>query len=238
MTATDRRIAGAPPGSTDTLCIDPDAISSGRDALRAILDLASGALASLRRLSPSAPAAMLTQLRGTGPSVAFRDVVAHIERDFPLDLIYPFEGSERVGGAVLRDSDLLSETPNALAKLRWEPGADDLPMHIHEHSDRFIIVLEGRGFFHVSSEAHTAFAGSSVRTVAARERDVFCFTRGVVHTFSTDADSMTLLSVQTPFIPFDDPRQYTLPKVRWTAAERLDERESRIALLGGGTRLV
>jgi len=53
--------------------------------------------------------------------------------------------------------------------------------------------------------------------IAARERDVFIFTRGVVHTFSTTDQPMVLLSCHLPFIHLDDARQYTLPPVRWTA---------------------
>jgi mannose-6-phosphate isomerase-like protein (cupin superfamily) len=105
----------------------------------------------------------------------------------------------------------------SIAKLLWSPGATDLPMHVHEHSDRFIIVRKGRGYFHVSDEPVDAFSGKRVRTIPARERDVFMFSRGVVHTFSTDREGMELISCQSPFLRFDHPDQYRLPRVRWTA---------------------
>jgi len=227
-------------GSGVRVGIDLDsrqARSSGIETLRALLSLAESMLTELRRNS-SHPTAVTTRIRGTGPGVSFGDTVASLEREHPIDLVYPFEGSDHVGGAVWRGDQLLGPAYGAsLAKLRWEPGADDLPMHVHEHSDRFIVVLEGRGFYHVTDQRAHNFDGSRVRTVAARERDVFCFTRGVVHTFSTDRHPMTLLSVQTPFLHFDDPAQYTLPDFRWTAAEHLDPRESRISLLDGWTLL-
>ncbi|MFI4854688.1 MAG: cupin domain-containing protein [Phycisphaerales bacterium JB065] len=109
-------------------------------------------------------------------------------------------------------------------------------MHAHEHSDRCIIVLDGRGFFHYSQDPLDRFDGSSVRTVAARQHDVFVFARGVVHTFSTEASPMTLISVQLPFLEFDDPHQYTLSRERWTAREQL--RDADEITVGGWQRLV
>lgn len=118
-------------------------------------------------------------------------------------------------------------------KLRWETRADDLPMHCHGHSDRCIVVLEGRGFFHVTDETIDGFTGRSVRTVAARERDVFVFTRGVVHTFSTAEHPMVLLSCHLPFIDPADPKQYTLPEVLWTPGEALRNVSDQIVTLDG-----
>jgi mannose-6-phosphate isomerase-like protein (cupin superfamily) len=174
---------------------------------------------------------MVSRLRGTGRGVHFRDLVAALERDHPLTLQSPFEGSELVAGAAWEGPSLIgSGCTAALAKLRWSPGADDLPMHVHDHSDRFIIVDKGRGYFHVSDQPIERFDGSDVRSVPARERDVFVFTRGVVHTFSTAEEPMTLLSCQLPFLPFEDPHQYRLPQIRWTARENPESTPARVAL--------
>lgn len=171
------------------------------------------------------------RLRGTGPGVSFGALFDELEAAMPIELAYPFEGSDRVGGAVWPNvDDSLITQSNNLAKLRWEAGADDLPMHVHEHSDRCIIVLEGRGFFHVSPDSLDEFNGARVETIAARSRDVFVFTRGVVHTFSTADEPMTLLSCQLPFLPFDDPTQYTLPRFLWTARKHLRRDQSTITM--------
>jgi mannose-6-phosphate isomerase-like protein (cupin superfamily) len=111
----------------------------------------------------------------------------------------------------------------SIAKLLWAPKALDLPMHVHEHSDRFILVKKGRGYFHVSGEGVEEFTGKGVRTIPARERDIFMFSRGVVHTFSTDLEPMELVSCQSPFLPFDHPDQYRLPGYRWTADRHGDD---------------
>lgn len=174
----------------------------------------------------------LARLRGNGPGVSFSDRINTIEQAFPLRLRFPFEGSPRVGGAVWNTRDLLGpDHADSVAKLRWKPGASDLPMHTHRHSDRFIVVLKGRGFFHHTDQGCGDFDGSRVSTIAARERDVFIFTRGTVHTFSTDRHAMTLISCQLPYLPFDHQDQYTLPATRWTARDYLDPASSQIVLL-------
>lgn len=208
-----------------TLGMTKDDKPAGLQVLAGLLAMAEEAVealnAQLNEGGAASPGAVVGRLRGTGRGVSFSQLIAELEREHPLELKAPFEGSDRVSGAVWVASELIPGGPRAsLAKLRWADRALDLPMHVHEHSDRFIIVHEGRGFFHVSDEPVDQFTGRSVRSIPARERDVFLFARGMVHTFSTDAEPMTLLSCQLPFISFDDPRQYRLPAVRWTAGEQ------------------
>jgi mannose-6-phosphate isomerase-like protein (cupin superfamily) len=193
--------------------------AGGRHVLAGVLTMAERAMTRLRESAPT-PTAVVGRLRGTGRGVHFRDHITALEKEIPITLVSPFEGSERVAGAAWDARAILGQgRDGALAKLRWQAHADDLPMHVHEHSDRFIIVHEGRGYFHVSDQAVDRFDGSEVRTVPARERDVFLFSRGIVHTFSTRDEPMTLLSCQLPYMAFDDPRQYRLPSSRWTAAQ-------------------
>lgn len=190
----------------------------GEAVLEGLLSMAQEALDRLRARTDQ-PTAALGRIRGTGRGVSFGRLIERLEADHPINLVSPFEGSGKVAGAVWKPEHAGSP---ALAKLRWDARATDLPMHVHEHSDRFIIVLEGRGYFHVTNQDLGAFDGSAVRTVPARERDVFVFTRGVVHTFSTDRSPMVLLSCQAPYLPFDDARQYTLPHYRWRARDHAD----------------
>jgi hypothetical protein len=207
-----------------TFSIDAIPRPTGSEVLAALAAMAEEAIAAVCMRSGGAPIAAVGRLRGTGRGVSFTSLIQELERAFPLRLHSPFEGSCKVSGAVWLASEILRNNSAAsVAKLRWEDHALDLPMHVHDHSDRFIIVQEGRGYFHVSEEPLDAFTGADVRTVPARERDVFLFTRGVVHTFSTDAYPMTLLSCQLPFVPFDHPQQYRLPAVRWTAADHRDD---------------
>lgn len=202
-------------------CEETILVHPAGEAMRLLLDWSGVAL---ERLRDESSMLQLGRIRGSGPGVSFRAMVDRLEQAYPLRLRFPFEGSERVGGAVWMPAEVLGEAghPAAIAKLHWRAGADDLPMHIHEHADRFIVVLEGRGFFHWTHQRAGEFDGSAVKTIAARERDVFVFRRGLVHTFSTDAESMTLLSVQSPFLPFDAPEQYALPARRWTRGDSLE----------------
>lgn len=201
----------------------------GAEVLQAILSMAEQAIDRLRRQSER-PIAAVGRLRGTGRGVHFRDLIDTLESEHPITLTAPFEDSELVAGAAW-DAAMINgvHAAGALAKLRWSAGADDLPMHVHEHSDRFIIVHQGRGFFHVSDQTVDAFDGSDVRSIPARERDVFLFTRGVVHTFSTLDEPMTLLSCQLPYLAFDDPRQYRLPPFRWIARDQPERRPPTVA---------
>lgn len=191
----------------------------GTRVLQGLAELAERALVALAAQYAGHPIALVSRMRGTGRGVSLTSVLGAIDRDHPLEVRHPFEGSERVGGAVWIPADLGIASSASVAKLRWSAHASDLPMHVHEHSDRFIIVRSGRGYFHVTDESADGFTGTRVRSIPARERDVFLFTRGVVHTFSTDAEPMELLSCQLPYISFDDPRQFRLPSVSWTANE-------------------
>ncbi|MFN0012179.1 MAG: cupin domain-containing protein [Phycisphaerales bacterium] len=174
--------------------------------------------------------AAVSRLRGTGRGVSCTRLFDALERDHPLRLEAPFEGSDRVSGAVWRGDQVLGgPSTAAVARLLWAAEARDLPMHVHDHSDRFIVVRHGRGYFHVTDESCDEFCGGAVRSIPARERDVFLFTRGVVHTFSTDSEPMELLSCQLPFVPFDQPEQYRVPACRWTAATHRDGYAAEIA---------
>ena len=63
----------------------------------------------------------------------------------------------------------------------------DLPMHVHDHSDRFIIVIKGRGFFHVTDESDKLFADSLGLLDAWEDVELYCVQ--VVKTdFSSDDD--------------------------------------------------
>lgn len=214
----------------------PEGLSPGARVLAGILRMAERAIDDLARHGTRMAA--VGRLRGTGRGVHFRDLVEHLEREHPITLVSPFEASHLVAGAAWDGDAILGPgSPGALAKLRWSAGADDLPMHVHDFSDRFIIVHEGRGFFHVSDQPFDRFDGSDVRSIPARERDVFLFTRGVMHTFSTLDQPMTLLSVQLPYLAFDDPRQYRLPTHVWTARNNPEPSPPSVACDPAWTRL-
>lgn len=192
----------------------------GTRVLAALLELAANSLQRAAATLKAERFAAVSRLRGTGRGIHFGDLVTELDRQHPIKLVSPFEDSNLVAGAVWDGNVLVGgNCKAALAKLRWSAGADDLPMHVHDFSDRFIIVHEGRGFFHVSDQRFEDFDGSDVKSIPARERDVFLFSRGVVHTFSTLDQPMTLLSCQLPYLPFDDPDQFRIPKRRWIARE-------------------
>ncbi len=138
------------------------------------------------------------------------EILMKLNDAVPIALKSPFEGCDAIAGGVWR-----GEHQDAIAKLRFEKGALDLPMHVHEWSERWIIVAGGHGHYHIAIQDDLeSFDGSNIQTFDVKVGDIVCFTRGVVHTFGTPLDNLVLLSYHSPFIDLDTPRQYTIPKVR------------------------
>ncbi len=201
----------------------------GLQALKAIIQQAESYTATLQANDKHSPKAILGRVRGTGPGVSFGSLVDAIRSAFPVEMESPFEGSSNVAGGVLLPAEAgIHDRNDGLLFLRFGANTTDLPMHTHEHSDRFIYVLEGRGFFHVTHENVSEFDGHKVRHVPVRSRDVLLFKRGTVHTFSTGAEPMLLLSYHSPLISLTDPRQYKLPNRAILPPEIIDTSRSRI----------
>lgn len=146
-----------------------------------------------------------------------RSAMTDIAECYPIELHSPFEDTESISGGLWSGHELFgSAFEDGLAKLRFAAGTLDLPLHVHEHSDRFISVLEGSGRFWWSEERWREFQGSDIRSTPVHAGDVLVFTRNLLHTFSAEHEDLLLLSYHSPEIPFDDPRQFTLPPTRWT----------------------
>jgi len=154
-------------------------------------------------------------------------------------MISPFEGSHNVAGGVLlpRQGGMTGRDDGFLF-LRFDAGAHDLPMHTHEHSDRLIYVLEGRGFFHVSPQSLDDFTGDPIIHVPVRSRDVLLFRKGTMHTFSTESEPLSLLSYHAPFIPLENAAQYTIPNQCIYPATLADASQSKITCDPAWTKLV
>ncbi len=138
------------------------------------------------------------------------------ERSRPIELRSPFEDCPTIAGGLWAANQVF-ETPreDGLAKLRFAAGTNDLPAHVHEHSDRCLYVLEGEGLFHASPCDWRVFDGTGIESVPVRAGDVVVFNRGVLHTFSAPLRELVLVSYHSPALAFDDPRQFTVPRVAW-----------------------
>lgn len=216
---------------------------NGRDAFQGLTTMAATALsrfkAELARRGGDGRGAAVGCVRGTGPRVSFGALVDALERDEPRELRGPFENTDSISGAVWKASDMLgSEYETALLKLRFDKGTDNLPLHAHLHSDRVIFVLSGRGFYHASSEPMGSFTGRDVQSIAVRERDALVFTRGVVHTFTAPTKPLVLLSFHAPFIPLDQPDQYTVTMQQHTCFSETRSPDAIIGCVPAWTLLV
>lgn len=192
-----------------------ETLDGGAILLR-LLDVAAAYVHEARTLTPATPGlALLGRIRGTGPGVSFSKLIQTLRETFPIPLQAPFEDSPNVAGAVLSPRALLGlARTDAALLLRFGPNATDLPMHAHQHSDRLLYIVGGRGFFHVTPESVVDFSGEKTRSFAVRERDIVLFRAGTVHTFSTAREPLELLSYHAPFVSLNDPRQYVIPARR------------------------
>ena len=144
------------------------------------------------------------------------EAMADAERSRPIVLRSPFEDCDTIAGGLWTADRVFSDPrEDGLAKLRFGAGTNDLPAHVHEHSDRCLYVLEGEGLFHASPCDWRTFGGSGMKSVPVRAGDVVVFNRGVLHTFSAPRRDLVLVSYHSPALSFDDPRQYTLPRLHW-----------------------
>lgn len=123
----------------------------------------------------------------------------------PIRVEAGFEGNAGISGGAWRDD---ASDDNALAYLCFSEGTVNLPLHIHEFSDRFIIVDDGVGLFHYAPSAEQP---GELRSVIVQTGDVLAFTSGLLHTFTAPFENLTLLSYHAPFFAFDDTRQFTIP---------------------------
>jgi len=122
----------------------------------------------------------------------------------PIRVDAGFEGNPGVEGGAWRPSD---GTEDGLVHLGFAAGTEDLPLHVHEFSDRLLVVTSGMGLFHFLPNGRQA---REIRSVVVEVGDAVLFTRGVVHTFTTPLDDLTLLSYHAPFFEFNDTRQFSI----------------------------
>ncbi len=124
----------------------------------------------------------------------------------PIRVESGFEGNPGVEGGAWRPN---GGGDDGLVHLRFAAGTEDLPLHVHEFSDRLLVVTSGVGMFHYLPDAENT---RELRSVVVETGDAVLFTRGVVHTFTSPIDDLTLLSYHAPFFEFDDTRQFTIPR--------------------------
>jgi mannose-6-phosphate isomerase-like protein (cupin superfamily) len=137
--------------------------------------------------------------------VTAETVHAGLRKSHPISVEPGFEGNPNVEGGVWRVAD---GGDDALVHLRFAQGGQELPLHVHEYSDRLILVTSGMGLFHYLPGGS---ANRELRSVVVESGDVVIFTRGLIHTFTAPITDLTLLSYHSPFFELDDPRQYMIP---------------------------
>lgn len=127
-----------------------------------------------------------------------------LRESHPIRVEAGFEGNPGVEGGACRPSD---GRDDGLVHLRFAAGTEDLPLHVHEFSDRLLVVTSGIGLFHYLPDGGKS---RELRSVVVDAGDAILFTRGVAHTFTAPLGNLTLLSYHAPFFEFDDARQFKI----------------------------
>lgn len=127
-----------------------------------------------------------------------------LRESHPIRVESGFEGNPGVEGGAWRPND---GSDDGLVHLRFAAGTKDLPLHVHQFSDRLLVVTSGVGLFHYLPDREKT---RELRSVVVETGDAVLFTRGIVHTFTAPLGDLTLLSYHAPFFEFDDTRQFTL----------------------------
>ncbi len=177
----------------------------GRKLLESLQQLARGGLARLTREGKTEGLFEHARLRGSGCELV-RHLARRLLESSPIVVERGFEGNNGIEGGVWR---LGEGSDDAVVYLRFSAGTCDLPLHVHEHSDRYIIVDQGVGLFHYAPMDDQP---RELRSVIVQEGDVMAFTRGLLHTFTAPIEDLTLLSFHAPFFEFDDARQFAIPE--------------------------
>ena len=178
---------------------------SPSDVLAAFFELARRTLRQVREWAGDKAVFRRGRIEVGAPWSTVCNVHSHLREKHPIRVESGFEGNPGVEGGVWRPAD---QADDGLVHLRFSAETEDLPLHIHEFSDRLIVVTSGIGVFHYMPDG---VSRHELCSLVVESDDVLIFTRGLIHTFTAPIDDLTLLSYHSPFFELDDPRQYTIP---------------------------
>ena len=178
----------------------------GKDVLGAWFRIMRAAIGRALEVASGAAVVRFGQLKEASKWGMADALHGGLRKTHPIRIDAGFEGNPGVEGGAWRPSD---GGDDGLVHLQFAAGTEDLPLHVHEFSDRLLVVTSGLGLFHYVPDAGTS---REVRVIAVEAGDAVLFTRNVVHTFTAPLGDLALLSYHAPFFEFDDTRQFTIPR--------------------------
>ena len=178
--------------------------SKEKDALGAWLRLMREAIGRAVKATAGVAVARFGRLADVSEWRSAKSLHDGLLKSHPIRVEAGFEGNPGVEGGAWRPSD---GGDDGLVHLRFAAGTEDLPLHVHEFSDRLLLVTSGIGLFHYLPPAATM---QELRAVVVEAGDAVLFSRGVVHTFTAPLCDLTLLSYHSPFIELNDERQFKI----------------------------
>lgn len=189
--------------------------------LETVQGAARDVLRETESMSSAPPVLRLGQWTGPHSCPSPTDFVRSLLDESPVNVDVGFEGNPGVEGGVWPSHE---GQDDALLYLRFVAGTLDLPLHVHQFSDRMILVAGGIGLFHYGPAEERV---CELRSVVVDQGDAIMFRRGLLHTFTAPITDLVLLSFHAPFFALDDPRQFTVPastvreQLAWRPAELL-----------------
>ncbi|MEQ9616813.1 MAG: hypothetical protein RLN60_02130 [Phycisphaerales bacterium] len=114
-------------------------------------------------------------------------------------------------------SDVLGpQWDHAISLVEFDAGMDDATLLTYEHSDRLVIVLDGRGSLYTTTATLEEVAKTGFGEITSHQLEPGCaalLTRGCVHSFAGHEErSLTLLVCHLPYITPSDERYSTTAK--------------------------
>ncbi|BBD70634.1 hypothetical protein NIES4072_70010 [Nostoc commune NIES-4072] len=100
-----------------------------------------------------------------------------------LDDIHPYE----VNGSFIRSFLPPGEIPHVGCDHVFMPANTSLPPHLHQRSKTYLLVTSGRGYG-IIGDQH----------ISIKKGDIICIEPQVVHSFSTESESIEFISIQSP----------------------------------------
>lgn len=184
--------------------VSEDDSAEGKDVLGAWFRMMREAIARAAKGTADAPVVRFGRLSEASKWANAKALHEGLLGFHPIHVEAGFEGNPGVEGGAWHPSD---GGDDGVVHLRFAAGTEDLPLHVHEFSDRLLVVTSGLGLFHYLPKAGNS---RELRSVVVDAGDAVLFTRGVVHTFTAPLGDLALLSYHAPFFELDDTRQFTI----------------------------
>ena len=133
--------------------------------------------------------------------------IEQMEKRYPRHLNPVFNDPDAIENIVANawTGDVLGNgRQDAIIRMSFEQGTDNLPLHVHEQSDRVLVVESGVGYGYYATVSPEIFSASDVRRVSIEAGDIITFPRNTTHTFQSTEELIKTITYHSPYVDFSD----------------------------------